>query len=70
LNIHNGDFTEKCIDDSVMWAHDVYRDILQHREIELKRVKINGVWEIENLNYTVREIHALIEALIRSFAIL
>jgi hypothetical protein len=65
----NGDFTEKCIDDAVMWAHKVYVDILQNREIELKRFKLNGEWEVEDLNYTVREIHALIEALIRSFAI-
>jgi hypothetical protein len=64
----DGDFTEKCIDDAVMWAHKVYTEVLQKRELELKRVKVNGVWEVEDLTYTIREIHALIEALIRAYA--
>lgn len=67
----NGDFTEKCIDDSVMWAHNVYKDILSKRELELKKVWNNNTknYDVEDLNYTIKEIYNLIEALIRAFAI-
>lgn len=65
----NGDFTEKCIDDAVMFAHQVYAEILGKKSLELKRTWKNGGWEEEDLNYTVREIGNLIEALIRAYAI-
>lgn len=67
----SGDFKEKCIDDAVMYAHEVYaKDILAKREIELKKVWNAGTksYDVEDLNYTVKEIYNLIEALIRAFA--
>lgn len=66
----SGDFTEKCIDDSVMWAHSVYAEILGKRTLELKKSwdKTAKCWIHEDLNHTVREIANLIEALIRAYA--
>lgn len=56
----SNDFDEKCIDDAVAWGHQVYREILEKRELKLKYG--------EDLQYTLREIYNLIEALVRVYA--
>lgn len=67
----NGDFEEACIDKAVGWAHETFREILSKRSLELKSFynKESKTREVEDLNYTIGEVNALIEALIRSYAV-
>lgn len=66
----DGSFEEKCIDDAIMWAHKVFTEIISKRELALKKSfdKTMNSWIEEDLNYTVKEIYALIEVLIRVYA--
>lgn len=65
----DGDFSEKCIDDAVDFAHKVFVEVIEKREIELKKKWNGSSYDVEDLNYTIKEIYNLIEALIRAYAV-
>lgn len=57
----NGDFTDTCIDEAVKYANDLYITRISTNDIDIHKS--------EDLGYVILETGALIEGLIRSFAL-
>jgi hypothetical protein len=59
----DGSFEEKCIDDAVEFAREIWKETLSNCSIYLNE------GELDNLQFIIEEQEALFEALIRSFAV-